>query len=114
MRDIAAGKNLCQHATARAVHGINRKFEPSFRNQIQIGKLADGVDVLCLEVNFFDPGRLAFRHRVDLEFLLNDLHDCRSSRTTKFSFELHAVPVPGIVTGGDHHPTGRSHIFHRI
>src|SRR5208282_1896961 len=37
-----------------------------------------------------------------------------SCGATEFSFELHTVPVPGIVAGGDHHAASRALVFHRI
>src|SRR6185437_9322531 len=43
-------KNLRQDPAARAVHGVNREFELGLRDQVEIGKAANGPGVCSLEI----------------------------------------------------------------
>src|ERR1043165_663403 len=45
---------------------------------------------------------MTLRRGVGIEFLLNNFHDGRSGRAAELSLELHTIPVPGLVTGGNH------------
>ena len=51
-------------------------------------------------------GFLALGHRAGGQFFFDLLHDGGRGRAAELAFELHAIPVPGIVAGGDHHAAG--------
>ncbi len=106
-------EDLRQHATARAVHRVHREFETCFGNQAKIGEPADGFGIRRRQVDFFDRGLLAFGYGPGGDLLFNHLHDGRRGRSAKLRFELYAIPVPRVVTGGDHHPPGGTLGFYR-
>ena len=104
--DSMFGKNAFHHAAPGAVHGVNCEFQVCFGNQIQIGEFAHGLDVRRLEIELFDLSALAGRHRLGAQFVFDLPHDGGGGGSAEFRFELHAVPVPGIVAGRHHDSAG--------
>ena len=114
MRDAALLEYLCEHVAPRAVHTVDSEFEIGAGDLLQIGKFADGVNVGRLEVGFFDFCRAAFGHGSGMDVIFNLLDDGRRGRAAIGGLELHSIPVPGIVAGGDHHSAGGAQVLHRV
>ena len=116
LRDLAKRENI----SLRLFHGrggaIGRGGGPanqailsqppgSIGNQIKISEAADRVRILRRQIDFFNRGLLSFGDGPGGNFRFNYLHDGGSGRSAKLRFELNAVPVPRVVTGGDHYST---------
>ena len=108
------GKYLRQHTATGAVHGIDDELELRFSDAVQVGKAANRFHIGRLQISLLDPGLLAIRHRAGVQFVLNDFHDRRSGRAAKLGFELHPIPIPRIVAGGDDDATCCASCFDRI
>ena len=112
--DSVLAENTRQHAASRTIHAIDGELELRLRYQVEVREPADCPNVGRLQVDFFNFRSLALRHRPSRSLLLNDFHNCRGCRATKFRLELHSIPVPGIVTGSDNHRSCRACILHRV
>ena len=110
--DAAVLEDLRQHAAPRTVHRIHRETEVRFGNEIEVREFADRFRVCRFQVDFFKRDRLAVGHGAGADFFFNHLHDGGSGRPAKLRFELHAIPVPGIVTGCDDHSAGSALAFY--
>src|SRR5581483_6333057 len=97
--DSPLAEDVGENTTAGAMHGINRKFELCLRDQVEVGKFANRLDVGTLQVGFGDPSRVPIRHRAGADLVLDDFHDGRSCGSAELRLELHSIPVPGIVAG---------------
>ena len=107
-------KNSGKNSPAGTVHRVDRELELGFADQIHVGKTANRGDVGRLEVDFFDGRFRTLRHRTSAQLFFDSLHDGGRGGAAKLSFELHSVPVPRIVAGGDHHSARSALVFHRI
>ena len=98
-----------QNTASRAIHRIDGKLELRFRDQIHDRRNAQTASMYgFLKSTSSIAACAAFRHRAGGKFLFDLLHDGRRRRAAKLAFELHAIPVPRIVAGGDHHAAGRA------
>ena len=109
--DIVCVEYFWENAPPGAVHRVDGKFEICLANQIEVGKLGNGGDIGGLQINFFDSSgcsilprflRKGSSRRHD-QLFFDQLHDRGRGRASEFGFEFHAIPVPRIVTRGNHH-----------
>src|SRR4029077_142655 len=77
-----------------------------------IRELAHRLDVCLLEIDLLDGCRLCSRRSAVRCFCSPSLHNCWRRRAPKLGLELHSIPVPGIVAGGNHHSTCRALLFY--
>ena len=111
--DAILGEDALQHAASGAIHHVDGKLESGFLDCLQIDEVLDGGDVGRLEIGERDAAALALQAR-RIQFALDRPHDRRRARAAIIGLVLHAVPVEGIVAGGDHHAAGRAQILHRV
>src|SRR5271165_1757174 len=82
-------------------------------NRLQINEVLDRGDVPSLEVGQGHTPALAFEPW-GIQFALDRLHDRGSARAAVTGLVFHAVPVEGIVAGGDHHTASGPEVLHRV
>src|ERR1019366_2408416 len=110
----ALGKYSREHAASRTIHRIHSKLKLRFRDEVQVGKTANGCDVGLLEVDFLNGGLASFRRSPGSKFFLDLFHDCGRSRAPEFALELYPVPFPGSVARAPPPPPRRALMFHRV
>src|SRR5215471_5969384 len=94
------------------MHGVHCKLELGFGDEIEIDKTAYRRDVIVLQFSRFNRSRMTLRHYAGTDALFDNLHHGRGRRAAEFAFELHSIPVPGIVTGSDHDATRGTLLFY--
>src|SRR5581483_11813629 len=114
MLDSVIGEYPGQNPAPGPMHRIDGKPELRPPDQGEVGELANSVDVGRLQINFFNRGRAAAGHRPAMQLVFDDLHDGGRRRSAEFALGLDAIPVPGVVTGGDYHSAGGTLCFHGV
>ena len=115
VRNSALAKDSSQHATPGPVHHVNGKFEVGAGDQIKINKFRNRRDVGLLEVGFQNLGwPRGFGRRSGAQLRLDFVNNSGRRRAAITRLVLHSIPVPGIVTGGNHHSAGCAKILYRV
>jgi hypothetical protein len=96
-RNATLLKDPRKNSASRTIHRVDGELEPGFADQIHVGKAADRGDIRRLQISFFDGRLRAFRHRANAHLFFNFFHDGGRGRPAELPFELHPIPVPGIV-----------------
>ncbi len=104
------GEDAGKDARTGAIHAIDGEFESRLCDQIQIDEPLDSVEVGRDEVDLFDLRGLGGGKRL-AEQSFDLRHDRRAARASVGGFVFHAVPLRGIVAGGDHDAGGRCHLL---
>ncbi len=112
--DAVLVEDAREHAATGAVHRVDGEFEIGAADEVEVGELADRLDVGGLEVDFLNFGGGGLGHRAGAQFVLDDLHDGGRGRSAELAFELHAIPVPGVVAGSDHDAAGRAEFLYVV
>ncbi len=113
VRNPGALEDAGQHSPPGAVHDVDGEAEAGLGDQAHIGEFLDGGDIGRFEIDLAHPSALASRGR-GVEVALDFPHDLRRGRAAIGGFELHPVPIPRIVAGGDHDAAGRAHLLDRV
>ncbi len=113
VRDAALGKDAFQHAAPGAIHDVDGELEAGFLDQLQVDEVLDGRDVGRLEIGKRHAAALALQAR-RIQLALDRTHDRRRTRAAIAGLVFHAIPVEGIMAGGDHHAAGGAQVLHRI
>src|SRR5205085_8464198 len=87
-------------------------LEAGFGDGVEVDELHERVHVRLLEVGARNFSLFGLRRGTSVKFVLNPLDDRRLGGAAVVGLELHAVPVPRIVAGGNDYAAGSTEIFY--
>ncbi len=110
--DADAGEDVGDDGAAGAVHGVDGELHAGFGDEIEIGEALDGLEIGGQEVDFGDRRGLRGPRDGLAEIGLDGGDDGGLARAAVPGLVLHAVPLRGIVRGGDHDAAGSAALAH--
>src|SRR6266700_268120 len=108
--DAEARKDVGEDGAAGAVHGVDGELEARPGNQVEVGEALDGLQVVGQEVELTNGGWLAGTGNGLAEEAFDLGNDGGLARPAVPGLVLHAVPLRGVVRGGNH-DAARSVLF---
>ena len=96
----------------RAVHGVDAEFHAGLGDEVEVGEALDGLEVVGKEIDFSDGCGLCGADYGLAEIRFDGGDDGGLARAAVPGFVFHAVPLRGIVRGGDHDAAGGAALAH--
>ena len=107
-----AGEDVGENCAAGAVHGIDAELHAGFRDEVEVGEALNGFEVGGQEVDFRNGRGLRDARDGLAEKRLDGRDHGGLARAAIPALVLDAVPLRGVVRGGDHDAAGCAALAH--